>query len=318
MSVEHSDVQIHVRFRGRVFGPYSPDELRSLIQKGKTTTTWEVSLDAQNWRPIQEFESLVQKVNSASNASGQASSPRSDQIDLGPDIEEALYVGGKGTDEVEDIAPPMTRREEPVTAELAPPESRWYYAVNDQPRGPVPESELAAMVAAGTISPNTLVWTVNMSEWRPLRETRLARHLPSTVQVRQPVSQPAQEEEPVGSAKPHPQQSFAEEMEFVLDEETQNLRLWFQVLLGAAIAKAVFSFLGLIFFQGVAGVLGLLCDMAIAGSLVGVSILILRIINRLHLGARFLARPKRLEELYPVEKPKRRESPWSNPVPDDE
>lgn len=315
MTVEHSDLQVHVRFRGRVFGPYSPDELRSMIQKGKTTTTWEVSLDAQNWRPIQELETLLQKVNTASNAGGRAPSSHSDQIDLGPVIDEALYVGGKA-DEVEDIAPPMAKREEPVTAELAPPESQWYYAVNDQPQGPVPESELAAMAAAGKVSPNTLVWTVNMSEWRPLRETRLARHLRSTPQTRQPVTQPPQEEEPVETEKPRPQRSFAEEMEVVLDEETQHLQLWFRVLLGAAIAKAVVSFLGLL-YGGSAGVLGLLCDMAIAGSLIGVALLVLRIINRLHLGVRFLARPKRLDELYPVEKPKRRESPWSDPVTDE-
>ncbi|MGB4728978.1 MAG: hypothetical protein WBH86_16355, partial [Thermogutta sp.] len=63
---------------------------------------------------------------------------------------------------------------------------------------------------------------------------------------------------------------------------------------------------------------GLLCDMGITGSVIGISILMLRTIARLRLGTRFIAHPKRLDELYSKEKPKRRESPWSNPVTEDE
>jgi len=317
MTIEHPGVQVHVRFRGRVFGPYSPDELRSMIRKGKTTTTWEISLDTQNWRPIQDLENLLKAGDVTLSGNHPSQSLPDHSIDRGSAAEDAFFLGGPAMGDAEDITLPTGQRDEPVKAEVAPPESMWYYALNDQPQGPVPESQLAAMAANGTLSPSTLVWTVNMSEWRPLRETRLGRHLPTATRVRQPVPQPLPDEEFAETQEPRPKRSFAEEMEVVLDEQTPHLQFWFRVLLGAAIAKAIFTLLGL-FQGGQTGVLSLLCDMAIAASLIGVSLLILRIIARLHLGVRFIARAKQLEELYPVEQPKRRQSPWSDPVIDEE
>jgi hypothetical protein len=317
MTIEHPGVQVHVRFRGRVFGPYSPDELRSMVRKGKTTSTWEISLDTQNWRPIQDLENLLEAGDVAASGNHPSQSLPGPSIDRDLDSEDALFRGGPAIAGNEDTMLPTGQLDEPVTAEIAPSESMWYYALNDQRQGPVPESQLAAMAANGTLSPSTLVWTVNMSEWRPLRETRLGRHLPAAPQVRQPVSHPLPDGEHGKTQESHPKCSFAEEIEVVLDEQTPHLRFWFRVLLGAAIVKAIVSLFGL-FRGGQTGVLSLLCDMAMVASLIGVSLLVLRIIARLHLGVRFIARPKQLEKLYPVEQPKRRQSPWSNPVTDEE
>ncbi len=318
MSVDSSRQQIHVRFRGRVFGPYSPDELRRMVQKGKTAAMWEISFDGQNWRPIQELETLLQHGHGVSAPRGPSPSSRGRSSDLDEAEEDVFVIGGQHAEDVHDIVLPISQQQNPVTAEVVPSESLWYYAVNDQPRGPIPESQLAAMAAAGTIPPSTLVWTVNMSEWRPLQETRLARHLRSAT-VAQPAAAPSPLPDEKLDEKPRQSQvrqtglTFAEELEIVLDEETQHLNLWFRVLLATAILKAVWIVVTLI-SGGAIGWIGLLCDMAITGSLIGISILMLRIMARLRLGVRFLARPKRLNELYPTEKPKRRESPWSNPV----
>ena len=43
----------------------------------------------------------------------------------------------------------------------------WYYAVNDQQRGPVTQDRLAGMIAAGQIAPTDLVWTDGMGTWAP-------------------------------------------------------------------------------------------------------------------------------------------------------
>jgi hypothetical protein len=48
----------------------------------------------------------------------------------------------------------------------------WYYAQGDQRQGPVSDSELDALVAAGTINENTLVWKEGMANWTPLKEAR--------------------------------------------------------------------------------------------------------------------------------------------------
>src|SRR5262245_10102828 len=41
----------------------------------------------------------------------------------------------------------------------------WYYARNNQQRGPVSGSELRHMAAAGELQPNDLVWTAGMPAW---------------------------------------------------------------------------------------------------------------------------------------------------------
>lgn len=55
----------------------------------------------------------------------------------------------------------------------------WFYADNGQQRGPVPEEEFNALVAAGTIQPSTLVWCEGMAGWKPLSEARPAVTTPA-------------------------------------------------------------------------------------------------------------------------------------------
>ncbi len=50
----------------------------------------------------------------------------------------------------------------------------WYYALGDQRQGPISDGELEALLAAGTINENTLVWREGMAEWTALREARPA------------------------------------------------------------------------------------------------------------------------------------------------
>ena len=50
----------------------------------------------------------------------------------------------------------------------------WYYAQGDQRQGPVSDSELDALIAAGTVNENTLVWKEGMGNWTPLKEARPA------------------------------------------------------------------------------------------------------------------------------------------------
>ncbi|HPU05693.1 MAG TPA: GYF domain-containing protein [Thermogutta sp.] len=322
MSVDSSRQQIHVRFRGRVFGPYSADELRRMVQKGKTAATWEISLDGQNWRPIQELETLLQQSHSVSTWKGPSPSSHGPLGTINDADDDVFVLRGTNAEDAQDIVLPNLQQPEPVTAEVVSSESMWYYTVNDEPEGPIPESHLAAMAATGLIPPDTLVWTVNMSEWRPLRETRLARHLQSA-RVEQPATvsslPPAKDfdEEPREAHVRQTGLTFAEELEMVLDEDAQHLNLWFRVLLGAAILKALWIVVSFV-SGGALSWVGLLCDMGITGSVIGISILMLRTIARLRLGTRFIAHPKRLDELYSKEKPKRRESPWSNPVTEDE
>lgn len=48
----------------------------------------------------------------------------------------------------------------------------WYYALGNEKKGPVSEAEFDALVAAGTIVSDTLVWCKGMSGWQTLQEVR--------------------------------------------------------------------------------------------------------------------------------------------------
>ena len=48
----------------------------------------------------------------------------------------------------------------------------WYYDLGGQRQGPVPEAEIDRLLAAGTITTNTLVWCEGMENWTPLKDAR--------------------------------------------------------------------------------------------------------------------------------------------------
>ncbi|MDB6094615.1 MAG: hypothetical protein JWM32_2177 [Verrucomicrobia bacterium] len=49
---------------------------------------------------------------------------------------------------------------------------QWYYSINGQRLGPVPEAEFERMVRDGMIRPETLVWRQGMKEWQAYSTTQ--------------------------------------------------------------------------------------------------------------------------------------------------
>lgn len=43
----------------------------------------------------------------------------------------------------------------------------WYYALDDDQLGPIPQAEFDQLVRSGTIHPDTLVWHSDMTDWIP-------------------------------------------------------------------------------------------------------------------------------------------------------
>jgi uncharacterized membrane protein len=48
--------------------------------------------------------------------------------------------------------------------------SEWYYAVNNEQKGPVSEADLKGQLAANRIPGDTLVWTDGMANWTPAQD----------------------------------------------------------------------------------------------------------------------------------------------------
>jgi hypothetical protein len=54
----------------------------------------------------------------------------------------------------------------------------WHYALGGQQQGPIDDAQLDALIAAGTITSETLVWREGMPAWQPLRQARPAAPAP--------------------------------------------------------------------------------------------------------------------------------------------
>jgi len=46
----------------------------------------------------------------------------------------------------------------------------WFFVRDGKQHGPVPEDDLHEMLASGALSPDALVWTADMNEWRPAKQ----------------------------------------------------------------------------------------------------------------------------------------------------
>jgi uncharacterized RDD family membrane protein YckC len=46
----------------------------------------------------------------------------------------------------------------------------WYYAENNERRGPIEDAAFQTLVASGTIKPETLVWRDGLADWIPYRQ----------------------------------------------------------------------------------------------------------------------------------------------------
>ncbi|HEU0008219.1 MAG TPA: DUF4339 domain-containing protein, partial [Verrucomicrobiae bacterium] len=74
----------------------------------------------------------------------------------------------------------------------------WFYALGGQQQGPVDDGQLDALAAAGTITPDTLVWREGLANWQPLRQARPASGAAPPVAA-PPVAAPAGAAQPLGA-----------------------------------------------------------------------------------------------------------------------
>ena len=70
--------------------------------------------------------------------------------------------------------------------------SDWYYAANNEQKGPINESELKANLAANKLPADTLVWKDGMDNWTPANQV-------AAFTFRQPPT-PAKVQPPIGTA----------------------------------------------------------------------------------------------------------------------
>jgi Domain of unknown function (DUF4190)/GYF domain 2 len=73
--------------------------------------------------------------------------------------------------------------------------SDWHYAVGDKESGPVPEEQILALLHAGELHPDDLVWTDTMEDWAPAGTV-------FDMPAQEPI--PEETDEPVAYGQPEP------------------------------------------------------------------------------------------------------------------
>ena len=136
-----SGTSYYIRHRGRVTGPFEWNRIRALRKRGQLTPNHELSNDRKNWVLARTIESLF---------------PRSSQATTSQTQEHAGAESGPGAE----------RDSTPEGADSGD----WYWSVEGDQRGPMNESKLRKLVAAGTVPPHAVVWSPQLDEWRPVTD----------------------------------------------------------------------------------------------------------------------------------------------------
>jgi membrane protease subunit (stomatin/prohibitin family) len=89
-------------------------------------------------------------------------------------------------------AAPAAQQPAPTPAAAPPPVpvQQWFLGVAGQQHGPFTGPELPAKVAAGLLTPDTLVWTAGMDQWQPARQIAALAPVLSIAPPPLPVPQP--------------------------------------------------------------------------------------------------------------------------------
>ncbi|WP_010585442.1 GYF domain-containing protein [Schlesneria paludicola] len=130
----------YIRVRGRVLGPYSLGQLKTLRTRGQFGRANEVSLDRDTWESAAAIEHLFAP-EASKNARAATDDDASDS------------ATSKSTGRV------------------------WHYAVGEEQCGPTTLLELRGMIVGNQLMVDDLVWKDGMDDWKPIREVAELRSI---------------------------------------------------------------------------------------------------------------------------------------------
>lgn len=145
------DTPLYLRVRGRVLGPYEPDKLQAMVRRGQLSRLHELSTDGVSWVRASNYPELF-AINVEVPAAQQTDVSR---VGTATPTDESITETSKSVDT--DAA---------MTASV-----KWYFSRGDVQGGPVDFPTLKLMAASGQLSPDDLVWTEGMSNWRAANST---------------------------------------------------------------------------------------------------------------------------------------------------
>lgn len=147
----------HLRLKGQCLGPYSLDRIREMTRRGEVGRMHEVSTDGVSWALAETFPEIFER---PTGGMGMAVGDASTRV-----------AGGQ----------PSSGAATPAPAPVAPGESQWYCDRNGSPVGPMPLSQLVAMIQRGDVNATTFVFKDGAAAWTLAGESpELLAFLPGT------------------------------------------------------------------------------------------------------------------------------------------
>jgi len=139
-------MQLFIRVRGRVLGPFDDQKLRSLALRGQFGKMHEVSEDGVTWGRASQYPDLFRAGETAVavvEVVGERE-PRQEANDYAASTPAAMDA-----------------------PRSMPAAGTWYYNDRGQEMGPTSFTAIQAMLRSGQLSQNSLVWTNGMNQWTP-------------------------------------------------------------------------------------------------------------------------------------------------------
>jgi hypothetical protein len=133
--------QVFIRLRGRIQGPFVPEQLHVLARRGQFSRSHEISADGVNWCRATTRPELFPPA-------GVSTTSTHDDLEL---LENEL-------------SPPPAA---PPIASTPPPAEVWYYHQLGKNQGPVDFTHLQYLASSGQITADDMVWKVGLPEWLP-------------------------------------------------------------------------------------------------------------------------------------------------------
>jgi len=125
----------YLRSGDRFLGSFSASQLLDLQKNGRLRPHYEISSDQTIWQPVTALQNLI----------------------LGDDPSQ---TAGETVD-----IPPALRIEPPLASS-----PRWYYEMEGQQHGPISQTALMDLIAAGRLTRDNLVWNSSLTDWQPLHD----------------------------------------------------------------------------------------------------------------------------------------------------
>ena len=145
----------YIRWKSQVSGPFSPNDIKSMLLEGQITKHHQVSGNMAEWTPLQETDAF--RVDCRPSLA-------INQVDVSVGVSAALGQSTAKTVAIPDVVADHQKLRLMPKDNIST-QDRWYYAENGNTEGPVTMWELRQLIDTGTILKNYPICKEGEERW---------------------------------------------------------------------------------------------------------------------------------------------------------